>query len=499
VLLNACRCSSPASSEWLSAGLVEIDADYREFLEKFDVHLVVVGSYDLYLHSAAALTAGPLCAVTIEPYSQEQVAVLLSPTTDQVDSPDRFSFDPEAVGAIYKHTIGDKYFTNLLAAAAITAARGNTKSTESVRVGKETVNLTAGLLAQGLLVEDRVTRLFRAAFEKEHSLAVAIAYLTVAGSKAWHRLPKDVRSHLFQTGIVGPAPSPAEATRTAGERRIQDLFSIRNPLMQTFAESLLYWEATRGTIGPIPVPASSGPAASTTASERAAAAPHANATHQVNVTLDSFQVGETRYRLRHTMHGLFSPETNTYRVADIDFIIGQGGTLTTSQSDWQTQFHVQFQTLFSKLASEMSSKDKEIMDKLQELIDLDEHRKAVQVTGRQIGTVERILPFPVVLCWEDGSREEATIEMLPPDFITYGVGQRFEAIVARELLTHRMCRILHSQRLTPLPALTPKEVNKLWNSLPTTLSLPETDWGFESVPEAPVLPASGKRGHSKRS
>jgi hypothetical protein len=470
VLLNASRCTAPASSEWLGEGVVELDANHRDLLETFDIHFVVVGSYDLFLHGFVAAASDPLCAVTIEPYSQEQVVALVAPSANPADAPGSFSFEPEAADALYQHTAGDKYFTNLLAAAAVTAARGNTSPDEPVRVGEAAINWTAGFLAQGLLVEDRVTRPFREAFDRKPAVAEAIAELAGAGPKAWHGIPKDIRRLLFQSGVVSPAPVPLEGVRP-GPAATRDMFLIRNPLMRTFAESLLYREATRQAAGPAESAAPSAPVPETTV-----VPPSDKAAHQVPHSFEMFQVGDTLYRLRQATQGVFFSETSTFCVPVVDIITGRGETLESALADWQTQFHIRFQRLFTKLESERTPDDKELLDQFQTLIDLEEHRKTVPVIVRQIGAVERIQPLPAIVRWEDGSREEAAVDILPPEFLTYSLGQRFEALVARDPESHRIWRIIFSQRLAPLPNLTPEEVDQLWNSLPTTRSLPAADW-----------------------
>jgi hypothetical protein len=464
VMLNACRCGTPEASEWLSVCSVDLDANHRDLLQHHHIRFVLVGNYDLLLHGVAAPAADWLCTVAIEPYTQHQVNDLLAVPTDPDDNARSFRFDPEALDAIYQNTHGDKYFTNLLAVLAITAARGNTAPADFVQVGRVAVDLSAGLVAKGLMAEDRVTGPFRQAFREEHAVAAAVVNLAGAGPEAWPKIDKDVRRRLFQLGIVGPPHAPPEAARPHVASPPRDLFAIRNPLMRTFAGALIYEDATRG--------------AESTSQQAAVryADPSRGGAETVPGLFDSFQVGETCYRLRRPISGTFSPQTLTFQVADADFLTGRGETLERARADWQVQFHVWFQTLFVKIASELTPADKDALDQLNEFIDLEEYRKMAIQTVREIGTVERARPFPVVIRWEDCTEDTATADALPAEFITYAKGQRFEAVVAREPLGYRLVRIVHSQRLAPLPAMTPKEVGELWDSLPTTRSLPEADW-----------------------
>jgi len=98
---------------------------------------------------------------------------------------------------------------------------------------------------------------------------------------------------------------------------------------------------------------------------------------------------------------------------------------------------------------------------------------------RQIGRITQDRsPQIRQITWVDGEKEQVSLDLMPPEIAKYKVGQYFEANVERDQCSGKLLRVQHVQRIRSLRPLTKKTLEKFWNSLPTTSSLPRSnrDW-----------------------
>ena len=193
------------------------------------------------------------------------------------------------------------------------------------------------------------------------------------------------------------------------------------------------------------------------------------------------RVGDTVYSLRPQLFGTYYPGSGG---GDGDFIvlelfpefIGRGRSFHDAFLDWRNQVHCRFQELYSKRPFELTDSEAATWQLLERYINVNLYRTTTPLTIRQRGKVARVRPLPDLIEWEDGQKEKVRLDQMPGEFAAYKSGQPFEAIVTRDPLDFHLLKVTHVNRMKSLPRLSDNEFNDLIRSIPTTCSLPDTDW-----------------------
>jgi hypothetical protein len=194
------------------------------------------------------------------------------------------------------------------------------------------------------------------------------------------------------------------------------------------------------------------------------------------------EVGDTTYLLRSHLLGTFYPG---HGEIDGDFVVpeflpnfvGRGRSFNDAFLDWRNQVHCEFQDLYSKRPFEMTEPERTAWQLLESHINVNAYRTTTPLTVRQVGRVAlRVRPHPELIEWEDGQKEKVRLDQMPGEFAAYKPGQPFEAIVTRDPVDFRLLKVTHIHRIRSLPRMSADEFEDLIQSIPTTNSLPETDW-----------------------
>jgi hypothetical protein len=203
------------------------------------------------------------------------------------------------------------------------------------------------------------------------------------------------------------------------------------------------------------------------------------------IPLSEIQVGETMYRLRKPVQGLFISNRGRgweFWVGGFaPSFVGQGSNAEESFDQWRDQVHETFQQLYGKRPFEMNSDEQSQWEILQNMIDVVGYQNETPLLVRQLGHVTQARPEPRQITWTDGRKETVRLDVMPGEFAAYKPGQWFEAIVERDPLTWHLRRVRYVQRTATLRRLSQALLASYWSSLPTTKSLPESkrDWTEE--------------------
>jgi hypothetical protein len=83
-----------------------------------------------------------------------------------------------------------------------------------------------------------------------------------------------------------------------------------------------------------------------------------------------------------------------------------------------------------------------------------------------------------LITWVSGHEEFVELDKTPPEFAEFDLDQCFEAIVERDSDTWNLRRVRQVHRTPDLKRLSEQVLTELWNSLPTTSTLPKStrDW-----------------------
>lgn len=190
--------------------------------------------------------------------------------------------------------------------------------------------------------------------------------------------------------------------------------------------------------------------------------------------------GKTSYRFREPKQGTFFPfpvaSGGMFKVEGFPLTLqGQGENPDTAYHDWLKNFHVSFQRLYAMRPFEMDEHDRTLWSVIETVVDVENYRMSQPLIVRQEGKVVRARPEPQVIRWADGTTEKVKLAKMPGEFVTFKVGQTFEAMVFRDPVSHKIIKVDYVKRLRQ-KNLTPEESQKLWDSIPTSSSLPDTTW-----------------------
>ena len=156
-------------------------------------------------------------------------------------------------------------------------------------------------------------------------------------------------------------------------------------------------------------------------------------------------------------------------------IIGYGMIGSEALQDWKDQFHFRFQELHQMLSFEMSHEQMQLWGKIESLVDLTVYRNEQPVVMTQIGRITKMRPRPTLIQWINGEREDVPpTQFIPPEFISYKIGQFFEAVVERDFQTGHIRRIVHTKLLPNFKIHDESESNVFLSSLPSSENLPTT-------------------------
>ncbi|GIW79532.1 MAG: hypothetical protein KatS3mg105_1339 [Gemmatales bacterium] len=192
-------------------------------------------------------------------------------------------------------------------------------------------------------------------------------------------------------------------------------------------------------------------------------------------------VGETIYHLRNPVQAVFLFKGACWEIWVQGFspdFIGYGDSPEAAYEDWRDQVHESFQDLYRKRPFEMEDEERRRWKDLEDLIDVVAYQNETPVVFRQLGQITQARPLPRQISWVDGIKEIVRLELMPAEFAAYKVGQWFEAIVERDRLSWRLRKVHYVQRTPALGSMSKSELSNFWNSLPTTVTLPESprDW-----------------------
>ena len=204
----------------------------------------------------------------------------------------------------------------------------------------------------------------------------------------------------------------------------------------------------------------------------------------IRSTLNDIRVASVTYPLRRPCTASFIPGIGEFLVDGFSpAFVGRGTTPEDAREDWQLEVHASFQELLNKRSFEMSSEDARLWSVLSSQIDVTVFRNTTPIAVRQFGHVTQLgrgtqaHSYPQKIKWEDGKHESISIDQVDsPDFITYKLGQPFEAIVSRDPVNFRLLRVVHIERRSMPNRLRRAEEEALLDSIGSGDKLPDAGW-----------------------
>jgi hypothetical protein len=152
--------------------------------------------------------------------------------------------------------------------------------------------------------------------------------------------------------------------------------------------------------------------------------------------------------------------------------VGYGPSLQSAREDWEERVHCEFQRLYGIPEWQMEAADKRKWQTLKMWIDTDAYRNTTSLFARELGKVMSMDPGRMKIRWNNGRQERFQLDQTPGPFAAYKPGTWFDATVEREPQTGKLCRIWHSQRIPPLDAIAPPDIEQAIKARPTS-ALPE--------------------------
>ena len=272
---------------------------------------------------------------------------------------------------------------------------------------------------------------------------------------------------LEDLGVVGPVWEHPDHP-TPGSSRKPEFKMLRNPMVRNLAGTLLAARPSPNVV------AFSG----LSAGQMAPARPRATVG-----PFTTLPVGETEYEFRTPLTGYYSAARKALVVRDLESLgRGHGDSPDEAFKDWSYRFHLTYQRLEGKDAVDMSKREKHMLAKIQQMLDMKAVDKRRSVTVRQVGIISRSRRDGLEITWEDGGVETIPFDRLPAECACYRRGQRVEAIVRRAESSFEVLRVLHTQVLPEFPRITEEEADELWKSIPGASTRPEASWDYRECP-----------------
>jgi hypothetical protein len=195
--------------------------------------------------------------------------------------------------------------------------------------------------------------------------------------------------------------------------------------------------------------------------------------------LNEIRVAGVIYPLRQSCATDFIPVIGDFLVEGFSpTFVGHGTTPAEARENWALLVHATFQELQYKRPFEMTQEDIKRWSVLSSKIDITVFRNNVPIHVREFGKiVSRRLSYPNKLQWENGIKEDITLDQVDsPDFVTYKEGQPIEAVVARDPLTFKLIRIIDVRRRSSVSRLKVNEEAQLLNDIGSAENLPADGW-----------------------
>lgn len=194
--------------------------------------------------------------------------------------------------------------------------------------------------------------------------------------------------------------------------------------------------------------------------------------------MKEIRIGDLAYPLRESYVATFFPSIGEFIVDGFGAsFVGRGKTMESAKADWSMTVHAAFQELLHKRHFEMTDLEVARWDVLSNCIDVTVYRNHTPLRVRQFGYVSQRRPYPTQIKWEDGKTERIRVDQVSsPDFVTYKVGQPFDAVVLRDPISFELQKIIHITRKSHPSRMRKEDERNLLKEIGSGERLQDVEW-----------------------
>lgn len=188
----------------------------------------------------------------------------------------------------------------------------------------------------------------------------------------------------------------------------------------------------------------------------------------MSTTIESFQVGSTRYKLLRPYTLAYSLGLSQWvcRIPDVPIFEGSGLDFSSAMEDLKLNLHVEFQRLYRKRPFQMNEIERTKWKSLSNTIDILSYRQSTPIITQEIGKISfGKIDRPDKIHWLSGHDYKIDPFKVPSDLMACMTGQWIEASVEREPINHSITQLLTIKKIHfRIPS---KDKQKeFWESLP---------------------------------
>ncbi|MCB9854653.1 MAG: hypothetical protein H6818_03120 [Phycisphaerales bacterium] len=225
IMLDLSQCTEPLTVHWIIHNILSLAGEHGELLYELRTQVLITGDYEVSMLGTGPSSPFAKTELRIRNLTSEETTRLCSRVSES--SPVQFAED--AAQLVYSETLGDKYYTNILATHSILEAKNtNSRIDGEWTVSQSHVESVARDVRSGNLDDARVLKTCLETLKHDQGLIRTIHHLMEDDTEAWRATNLVERRELFRLGIVGLVGQNNPPMLSG----IEPDYQIRNPMIR---------------------------------------------------------------------------------------------------------------------------------------------------------------------------------------------------------------------------------------------------------------------------
>ena len=168
--------------------------------------------------------------------------------------------------------------------------------------------------------------------------------------------------------------------------------------------------------------------------------------------IDELNVGDSHYRFREPMQARYNPDTGRLFVEGFssvsELLVGIGKTEELALKNLTGRIHEIYQIVCRRQPFDLSGSARRLHDLFTEKIDIGYYLESRPIRCHRLGRiVEAKIGNSRKVEWSDRTTVRVHLDKTPPEFVTYRIGQNFDAFIEYNLSDpENPCRILECNK-----------------------------------------------------
>lgn len=175
-------------------------------------------------------------------------------------------------------------------------------------------------------------------------------------------------------------------------------------------------------------------------------------------------------------------DMTTFEIKELPALTGRGPSKQEAQQHFARQFHTAFQSQLGVPEFRRTPADQKAWAVFEAVVDIEKYKASQPIVTRQIGLLRSKDDADWDVWWLSGDTVESiALEVTPPEFAGFEVGQWFEGLIERDRTSLSIRKILYVKHRPPLKELSPGDAEAWLQSLPTGDDLPDASTDLSTI------------------